>query len=64
MRSARVGYALIYRFSLSAAAIVVSLATIILGSVLVFDRVRSPTENAAEIQASELKLMPIRPFPA
>jgi hypothetical protein len=63
MRSARVGYALIYRFSLSAAAIVVSLATIILGSVLVFDRVRSPTENAAEIQASELKLMANSTFP-
>ncbi|MEM5474697.1 hypothetical protein WNZ14_23500 [Hoeflea sp. AS60] len=63
MRSARVGYALIYRFSLSAAAIVVSLATIILGSVLVFDRVRSPAENAAEIQASELKLMANSTFP-
>lgn len=63
MRSARVGYALIYRFSLSAAAIVVSLATIILGSVLVFDRVRSDKDNGAQIQASEMKLMANSTFP-
>lgn len=63
MRSARVGYALIYRFSLSAAAIVVSLATIILGSVLVFDRVRSDNDNGAQIQASEMKLMANSTFP-
>jgi len=63
MRSARVGYALIYRFSLSAAAIVVSLATIILGSVLVFDRVHSHTDNGAEIQASEMKLIANSTFP-
>ncbi len=63
MRSARVGYALIYRFSLSAAAIVVSLATIILGSVLVFDRVRSSTDSGAQIEASEMKLMANSTFP-
>ncbi len=63
MRSARVGYALIYRFSLSAAAIVVSLVTIILGSVLMFDRVRSNNDNGAHIQASEMKLMANSTFP-
>lgn len=38
-RNSRAGLALYYRFAISATAVVVSLATIVLGSVLVFDRV-------------------------
>lgn len=55
MRSARVGYALIYRFSLAAAAIIVSLATIVLGAVLVFDRVQSAADNVLVLESEKYK---------
>ncbi|MVO17395.1 hypothetical protein [Parasedimentitalea huanghaiensis] len=65
MKAMRFGDALIYRFSLSAAAIVVSLATIVLGSVLIFDRVASETKSTAGVKAGDqdVALSAGSPFP-
>ena len=63
MRSARVGYALIYRFSLAAAAIIVSLATIVLGAVLVFDRVQSAADNMLTIEADKYSATIVSTWP-
>lgn len=63
MRSARVGFALIYRFSLSAAAIIVSLATIVLGSVLIFDRVQAIDSSNAQGSGKNWSISASSPFP-
>ncbi|WP_299415747.1 hypothetical protein [uncultured Sulfitobacter sp.] len=64
LKNARIGHALLYRFSISVAAIVVSLTTIVLGSVLIFDRVYSSDANKAGVNhKSGLSLSAESSFP-
>lgn len=49
IKAVRIGNAQIYRFSLFTAAMIISLATIVLGSVLVLDRVSAATPSHASI---------------
>ncbi|WP_299028035.1 hypothetical protein [uncultured Sulfitobacter sp.] len=64
LKNARIGHALLYRFSISVAAIVVSLTTIVLGSVLIFDRVFSTDLNALDAKYPQgIALNAQSPFP-
>lgn len=47
-RGSRAGLALYYRFAISATAIVVSLSMVVLGSVLIFDRITAASHDAAD----------------
>ena len=54
MKSVRFGYALLYRFSLWTAVVIIALAMIVLGSVLIFDRVRENKQAMLKLGQSSL----------